>query len=292
MLEAQETTHFELLPTDDVGQRIVLLKVVQSQLRADVVPSRGTTLSDFVSSLETPPGPAVDMGYGSYVLTAPAQAGSGYLGFYFAAPGTITSSTDISAQTPWQEKEIWVNDIEWPDVLEYLLGITGRVAETIEAGRDSSTSGVTTTKANTRRNLQMLDQWRLIEGGYLPTRVLVRDYLTPFLITGLVVEKPRPSRIAYRYLGMQNVLRCLHEDVTVPPFLENLEIVSEFGTPNAAQVFTETGGRQFIPATNWTSWQDHIYRIEQPVDPVNGLYRTRVYFAYAPPQPPSALLAS
>lgn len=91
---------------------------------------------------------------------------------------------------------------------------------------------------------------------------------------------------------MQNVLRCLHEDVTVPPFLENLEIVSEFGTPNAAQVFTETGGRQFIPATNWTNWQDHIYRVDQPVDPINGLYRTRVYFAYAPPLPPSALLAS
>ena len=29
MIEPQETTHFELLPTDDVGQRIVLMKVVQ-----------------------------------------------------------------------------------------------------------------------------------------------------------------------------------------------------------------------------------------------------------------------
>jgi hypothetical protein len=137
----------------------------------------------------------------------------------------------------------------------------------------------------------MLDQWELVPGGNLPTRVKVQDYLTPYQITGIHVMPMRPDVVRYRYLGMANALNCLHPTVIVPPMLTSPQLVTGFGTENAERVYADNAGGQVFPGTHYKTWPVHVYRVDQNPDPVDGVYRTRIWTAYPPPMPKGQTLA-
>lgn len=284
--ESQEPKTYDLLPTDDVGQRVVRYWVLATTVRAGVVITPGVTLQAFIGTLGSEAHDVLDMGYGSYVLTAPGPAADGYVSFLFAAPGSA-ASTDLKHQTPYREQEIWVNDFTWPDVLRWLLASKSYEPVITETG--SNASGAT---SNAQFRLEMLDQWELVPGGNLPTKVKVQDFLTPYVITGIQVMPMRPDVVRYRYLGMSNALSCLHPTVIVPGMLTSPQLVDAFGTANAEQVYADNAGGQTFPATFYETWPVHIYRVDQSPDPVDGAYKTRLWTAYPPPMPKGQTLAA
>lgn len=283
-LESRESTSFDLLPTNHVGTRVVRLKVRQEFLRADVTPAEGQTVAEFLASVQVATSDVLSAGYGSYVLTEPGPAGDGYLSFHFAPANTTLVQRKL---TPWSDKTIW-QDHPWPDVLRWLYAVTGTAVELTEAGRNV-TGSTTTRTSNTREKVLNLDRYELVRGGMIPTQVRVRRYLTSGLITGLVAEKPQPMPVRYNFLGMSNSIDALHDDITVPESLVDARPIDQFGTDNGVDAFAE--GRSFFPRTNFLSWQNHIYRIEQSDRPVNGLYETVTYEALAPAMPAGQLLS-
>lgn len=278
-LESREPTSFDLLPTASVGSRVVRLWVRQEFLRADVSVTEGQTVQAFIGAINVTTSDVLDAGYGSYVLTEPGPMRDGYLSFHFTAPSSTLSVDDL---TPWSEKTIWVNDILWPDVLRYLYAVEG-------TQDDMNQSQVNAFPLSQARVLT-LDRYELVKGGYLPTEVIVRRYLTSSLITGLRAERPMPQPVQYAWNRLRNSLDCLHEDIYVPEILTDAQRVPGFGTENADEVFAN--GQQFFPRTNFTTWQSHIYRIEQSDRPVNGLYETTTFEALPPAMPQGLILGN
>lgn len=284
--DPQEPTIYDLLPTDDLAQRVVRLWVPATKVRNDLAMTRGVTLDAFSQTTGAQTDGLIDMGYGKHVLTAPGPVGDGYLSFLFAPPSPVTADTDVSLHTPWQENTIWVNDFEWPDVLHWLLASRGYATAELESGLVG-----TNATSNTKKVLEVLDQWELVQGGRMPTQVLVQDYLTPYQLTGINVITLKPDSVRYRFLGMTNNLLCLHDDVTVPSLLAAPSLLAGFGTPNAQQIASDNGGGQFFPGTPFKTWITHTYRVDQSPDPVDGLYKTRLWTAYPPSMPKGQTLA-
>lgn len=280
MLEPREPTSFELLPTPHLGTRVVRLRARQEFIRATTSITEGMTVAAFIAALNVAGSDVLTAGYGDYVLTAPAPAGSGYLGFDFAPPAT---SLKVNALTPWSEKTIWM-DYTWPDVLRYLYAMTG-----VQNDEESTGLSGVTLLTDYKKKVLTLDRYELVQGGEIPTQVIVRRYLTPGLITGLRAERPMPQPVRYAWNRLVNSLNCLHDEVIIPEILSEAQLVPGFGTENGSS-YADLG-QQVFPRTNFLTWQKHIFRVEQSDVPQNGLYETVTYEALPPPMPEGQLLA-
>ena len=279
MIQATEPTAFDLLSTAHVGSRVVRLWVRQDMLKADVVPAEGMTVTNFVGQLGIASCPAVDEGYGAYVLTEPGPDREGFLSFHFAR---ATADLKLKALTPWSEKTIWDSDFLWPDVLRYLYAVEGRAADLTR--EQSGVENIYETK------LLRLDRYELVQGGRIPTQVKVKRYQTSSPIVGLVAERPLPQPVTYRWKDLSNALNCLHDDIIVPELLQVARVIDRFGTANAPDIAQL--GEQLFPRTNFLTWRPHVYRIDQSDRPVNGVYDTVIYEALPPPMPQGQLLGS
>lgn len=285
MRERREDTFFDLLPTPDVGTRAVRLSVRQDRLRATSTITLGTTVQRFVADLLLNAGDVLAAGFGDYVLTAPGPAdGAGYLAFIF---GPASTSAKLKDLTPWSEKKVW-QEYDWDDVLRYLYAVEGKQKDLAETGT-STTAGTPTSLQSERRKILTLDRYELVRGGRLPTEVIVRRYLTSQLITGIKAERPMAQPVRYAWNGLQNNIVCLHDDITIPEILTEASRLEGFGTANGIEQY-EQGG-QFFPRTNFLTWQQHIFRVEQADQPRDGLYETVTYEALPPPMPEGQVLA-
>jgi len=276
-IQAQEPTHLQRLATPVLGQVSVLKWVLGTSIKADTTITAGTTLQDFCAALPTPPDGMTHGGFELYQLSdeAPRVRDDGYLGYVFTKPSTATS-TDLQDQTPVSDPvSIWI-DMPWPDVLRWLQGIEGTVADESETG----TVGASAT-ANTHTRVFAVDQYDLVPGDTFPTEVLVRKYITPYPITGIVLEKPHATPVRWRYNGMVNSLNCLHDDVFVPPLLRAPVKIQDFGTESAPDL----ARGQLFPRTNFLSWRPYFFKADVPTEPKNGVYETIVYEALPPPMP-------
>lgn len=279
-LESREPTAFDLLPTPQAGRHALRLWVRQEQLRASTTITEGQTVAAFLSAIQVATSDVLSAGYGAYVLTEPGPVREGgYLSFHFAAANASVRLKDL---TPWSERTIWDSDFPWPDVLRYLYAVEGRATDVSRI--QTGTNEVTETK------VLQCDRYELVQGGRIPTQVVVRRYLSSSPITGLKAEKPQPQPVTYRWKDVSNSLLCLHDDVLVPELLQEYRRIDRFGTPNAPEA--SALGEQFFPRTNFLTWQRHIYRIEQSDRPVNGYYETVTYEALPPPMPQGQILGN
>lgn len=277
-IEAQEPTHLQRLATPVVGQVSVLKWVLATQIKAATVITPGTTLQSFCAALSTPPDGAADGGFTSYLLSdePPRVRDDGYLGYVFTKPSTA-ASTDLDQQTPVYERTLWWQDgMLWPNVLRWLKGVQGTSANESEAGLVGSSA-----TSSTHTRIFAVDQFDLVPGGMFPTEVMVRKYLTPQPITGIVLERPHATPVRYNYLGMVNSLECLHGNVIVPPLLTSPVPIADFGTEEAPDL----SRGQLFPRTNHLSWQPHFFGAEMQAEPKNGVYETTIYEALPPPMP-------
>lgn len=279
-LESREPTSFDLLPTPHVGSRVVRLWVRQEHLREGVTITEGQTVTSFLSAIQVATSDVLSAGFGSYVLTEPGPVREGgYLSFHFTQ---ATADLRLKKLTPWSEKTIWDSDFMWPDVLRYLYAVEGRAADLTR--EQSGVADILETK------LLQVDRYELVQGGRIPTQVIVRRYLTSGPMTGLVAERPQPQPVVYSWKGLSNSLNCLHDDIIVPELLQVARVIDRFGTANAPDIAQL--GEQLFPRTNFLTWRSHIYRIEQSDRPVNGYYETVTYEALPPPMPQGQLLGS
>lgn len=275
--EAQEPTHYDLLPSPHVGERAVRLWVLEEIFRETVRPVLNTTLQDFVSNLGVPNDGACDAGYGLYEMTGPGgRSGDGYLGFLFAAPKTA-----LQKATPFKTSPIW-DDYTWPDVLKILIGVQGVVVDEVERV-ESDNSAYVQSQINYHTNRDRLkteDRMLFYPGMRTATEFIVREYLSPTPFTGIKVERPIPTQVYYNHQGMVKSLNCLHPTVTVPELMRGARMIPGFGTPNAADYFAQ--GLVF-PATNMLEWEPHLSRAEM-IDR-DGVYYLKTYEAQPPPLP-------
>lgn len=280
-LEPLESTSYDLLPTPDVGTRVVRLKLRQDFIKATSTFTLGMTAAAFIGQTNVQAASVLNDGYGAYVLTGPGPAvGGGYLAYDFAPPAT---SLKVNALTPWSEKTIWM-DRPWPDVLRYLYAMTG-----VQNDEESTGLSGVTLLTDYKKKVLTLDRYELVQGGEIPTQVIVRRYLTPGLITGLRAERPMPQPVRYAWNRLVNSLNCLHDEVIIPEILSEAQLVPGFGTENGSS-YADLG-QQVFPRTNFLTWQKHIFRVEQSDVPQNGLYETVTYEALPPPMPEGQLLA-
>jgi|GEM_PF-4402957 len=273
---AQEPTHLQRLPTPAVGQISVLLWVLNTKIKDNTALTAGVTLDAFAAPLGALKDGVMEGGFGSYLLShePPRDSGDGYLGYTFTKPSTALS-TDLDQQTAVYERETW-RDMSWPNVLRWLRGVTGTAKQHTEAGL----SGATAT-SNTRTANFAVDQFDLVPGGNFPTQVIVRKYVTPQPITGIILERPHATPVRYSYLNMVNNLEALHGDVFVPSLLSSETPINDFGTLEAPDL---TRG-QLFPRTNHLTWIPHYFAADVPTEPKNGVYETTIYEAIPPPLP-------
>jgi len=273
---AQEPTHLQRLPTPALGQISVLLWVLNTKIKASTSLTAGVTLDAFAATVQASKEGIMDGGFGSYLLSGEPvrDSGDGYLGYTFTKPSTA-ASTDLDQQTAVYERETW-RDMPWPNVLRWLKGVNGTAIKETSAGTD----GVGAT-SNTLTERFAVDQYDLVPGGMFPTQVMVRKYVTPAPITGIVLERPFATPVRYRYLEMVNSLECLHEDVIVPPLLTAETTIENFGTASPP----DTSRGQLFPRTNHLTWIPHYFAADVPTEPKNGVYETTIYEALPPIMP-------
>lgn len=279
MREAQEPTHLQRLPTPVLGQFSVLLWVLATKIRGNTTFTAGTTLNALGSAMGLDSADASPADFGNYLLSdePPRDGGDGYLGFVFTKPSSATS-TDLEHQTPVYERTIW-QDREWPDVLRFLLGVTGTALAETEAGLNA-TQGAT---SNSRTQVLALDQFDLVPGGVFPTEIVVRKYVTPAPITNIFLEKPHATPVRYNYLNMSASLLALHGNIWVPPLLTGTTPIAEFGSESPPDL----SRGQLFPETNFRTWRPYYFKAETTVEPKNGVYETLLYEALPPPMPPA-----
>jgi len=273
-VEPQETKIFNLIPTADVGERVLRLWVREQDIRADTSLTTGTALTAFLPML--PRADATLLGYGSYLLTRPAgRRGDGYLGFDFAKP-----KTTAQLRTPFKTTRVW-QDYTWPDVLKILLAVQGDEEDEVEAqGGQYPGVGGTVDRYNQKTRTKTEDRLLYFPGSRRATEFIVREYLSPTPFTGLQVERPIPTQVHYNHRGMERRLTCLHPTVTVPELLQGARMIAGFGTPNATDVF---GKGLVFPATNMLEWVPHLCRAEMSDE--GGVYYLRTYEALPPELP-------
>jgi len=275
-LETQESKHFNLIPTADVGERVLRLWVNEDSLRADTTIATGTALTAFLPMV--PKANAALQGYGSYLLTRPAgRREDGYLGFDFAKPKTAAQLI-----APFKTTTIW-DDYSWPAVLKYLGGVEGLLEEEVDTWGSVTGPGITSIGYQFdvgKQRLKTEDRLVIYPSQRTATEITVREYLSPTPFTGIQVERPIPTQVQYSYRNMQRSLECLHPTVTVPELLKGARPIDGFGTPNAAAAF----GRDIeFPATNMLDWVPHLYRADMSDE--GGVYYLKTYEALPPPLP-------
>ena len=250
MTEPQETCQCMVVRTPNPMERAVMLWVPEKFFSDDTVTTPGTELQDFMPLADK--ADAIQRGYGGYLMTDSCDADPGYLGFYFAQPKTAKQR-----QKPFRTKttrELYY----WPPWMRALYAVT-----------DPNTPIAVQTPSGTTYQNTVFDRWELISGGNYQAQVVQEEFTSPepFPPEELQCWTPQPTEVNYNYLGAQNSVSCLHEDITIPEQQTNALPVPGFGTPNAQERWA---GGDFFPATNMTGWGPHPASNEQQF--INGVY--------------------
>lgn len=282
--EAQEPTHFELLPTPDVGERVVRLWVQEQRLREAVRPALNTTLQAFVSSLALPPDGACAAGYGAYQLTGPGgRTGDGYLGFLFAR--SQTGAGVLARLTPFRTKTRWLVR-DWPAVMRSLHFVRGKYHDETEQPTtppfpvaNQGFYDYSLSKVKTMTD----DRLVLYPAVSTSTEVIVREYLSSVPFSKVPVRVPIPRRVSYNFEGTRESIDCLGPEVRVPLMVREGVLVPDAGTPHAAESGWEQG--TIFPASQpMQTWEPHIYAAEDSFE--DGIHYLKTYEALPPPLPP------
>jgi len=276
--------YITLVPTPDVGERVVRLHVPQRQFSDATTIVAGMTMTAFLAALTpTDTTDSIELGYDDYTLTQPVlndEGTDGTLSFYFAKPKASASLPDL---TPFKEETKWL-EYPWPAVLLTLYGLEGTVEYQEDGLIYFTTSSPYGGTKSTREVAE--DRLALVPAQRISTEVIIRHYLSNVPFTDVPVETPITDTIQYSHRAMQRSIDCLHPLVRIPELLKIGRIIPDFGTPNASSVSLSEG--QIYPETNQTTWQDHIYDAKYSEE--NGIYYLTTYEALAPALPKPILL--
>lgn len=290
-LNAQESTHYDLLPTADVGEDVVRLWVLDKALARDTSGTRviGTTLNDFMPlNIKSD----AKLRYGTYQLTGPGgRSDDGYRAFLFAKP-----KTEADLVEPYKTEYDTI-EYDWEPVLRVLYALKGRHVD-----ERANTAG-TYSLDEIKWKEFYVDRMELIPGlRRYPTKVKKEYWLSPTPFTNLNPRKAVTTVVHYNYKGMSQSIDCLHDDVfipepftedhvttdyvTLPEYITRIERVDGFGTPNAQQI--PWGNGMLFPRTNMLGWQVHC-----PVDRApfqDGVYMRERWTVTPPPLPRAVIL--
>lgn len=270
MRETREPTHFESRPTDDVGEQVGVLWVIEDRIKATTTITEGTTLREFLPGV--PKDDAIARGYGDYLLTRSAGKADGYLGYYFAKPKTEAQSQ----QQPYRSTPRTM-EITWPAWLRSLYG--GIATRTLDSESGTNSSGATT---NTKTRTEFQDRYELIPRLRYRTAVVVEEFLSPTQWQRLSKDEgPVETLVRYFYKGTQFSMECIHDDVLVPEDYTSFTRDQVFGMRNSA----ELPDGQLFPATNWLGWKSG-WVLSDDQEFIDGLWkRTRIRVTEIPPLP-------
>lgn len=283
-----KSPYIALIPTPDVGERVVQLFVPQRLFSSSTVVTSGMTLTAFLAALTpTDVTCAIEQGYDLYTLTQPVlddTAGSdGMLSFYFAKPKTSSSTLDL---TPFKEETKW-QDYTWPAVILTLYGVEGTV--THEQDTYAYQNALVNTYDTVTDRVRSVTEDRLtyIPAQRISTEVTIRHYLSNTPFTDVIVETPVTDTVQYHHRDMQRTIDCIHPLILIPELLKDSKLIADFGTPNASEGSRKAG--QVFPATlPMSEWQDHIFDAKYSEN--NGIYYLTTYEAIAPALPDPILL--
>ena len=266
-----EKGKYEVEPIDGtVNDRKVVLHVPERYFKASTNLISGTTLEDFMSSEDVPKGDAITNGFGSYIYREQLPKTGGNLRFLFLKDKTDAEKLEVVKPA----FPIW-KPVEWPNVLQSLYAIKAKVKEA-----ERGTTGSTAT-TNIRSAERFYDRYRLIRGGTFNTEVQVEEFFSPTPVTEFFATEPHPEPVYYNFLGMQNTIEALHEEINIPELEVEISRVEGFGTANAQEIWNL--GAKF-PATIMTTWEGH-YRFLNVTELDGGFYYRRE-FVLPPPLPP------
>ena len=269
--EQQEITTWDLLPTPNVAEDVLLLWVRQTALRPGQSRTLGTTLANFMTDQSIPKDGALQW-FGDFKLSGPGpRREDGYRGFYFAAPKTLTTRLDAQGNsTAWSDQTI-IKDYQWDPVLRVLYAMQG----TKRDGTDNINEGWD------RQRPLTIERMELVPGGSYPAYHRIERFLSPVPFTDLEAEKPVPTQVSWTlpnaavYNAPQSLV-CLHDDIIFPELFIEGRRVPGWGTPPGGQDLP-SGTGQVYPATNMLDWCEHTPTDDMPDLPENGVYtRTRI----------------
>jgi len=264
MHEQAKKFQIRAIRTPNPKERVVALYVPEHLFESSTETLPGTTLSTFLTQFKTN-GVINERGFGDYVFTDTAEAPATYLGFYFAKPLVITPGVPL---VPFKSSLIR-EPFLWRPWLVSLYGwVSTKYAQQI------ITSGGPLYKP------RFYDRPDVIPGGQYESEILVEEFVspTPFTSEDLNSESQIPTTVFYNYLGVQNSIDCLHDDVFVPEDADDSGYVHpSFGMKGSRP--HKIGGRpgRIFPATGMTGWEDHVFSCRpQFVDGVYYLVRKTV----------------
>lgn len=276
MLEPQEPTAFDLIPTADLSEWAGRLWVRQDRFHESTAITAGVTMQAFLADLGIDKADGLSRGYGSYLLTRepPVQREGGYMGFTFAKPKTAAELL-----VPFNEETIWVQNFRWPAVLQVLIGMAGYI-NNIETEVGSDSTGAT---ANAKARLEAQERLFLVPEQRLATEVIVREYQSPSAFDSSVFfcDPPVDMEVSFSYLGMRRSIVCLHDKVTIPEQMVDATQIEGFGTDSQKGVDFSRG--QIFEKTNHTTRRAHIFDIESGKR--GGVYYMKTYEALPPKMP-------
>jgi hypothetical protein len=251
--DPQEPTAFQLVATPVVEERSCLVFVPQKKLLNSTSIARGTTLATFCGANQLANiGEGITHGYGDYTLTEPADAPSGYLGFYFCKPKTAEQAgTAIRSYYDVEPSYYWPPVLQQIDTLQKPDG-TYSLKPTFKESYDG------------------------------PTRILVQEFFSPdpFTISAPTVMRPlsfdgvlRANLLPYDLnIGSLQLPRCLRGNYTISVALDPPVTIGSITWLNAVMS---------IPATNFTDWPASLV-IDDRQRQVSGGWLRRTVTAYPP----------
>lgn len=197
--------------------------------------------------------------WGTYVFTG-AESSNGLLWFFFAKPKTETEK-----KVPFRTSRKF-EDKEWDTVLLDLAIVkeSGIPVSTVAAEKHRKVL-ISGPKYGVRPVL--------IPGGARGTQFVIREYQAPSVFSIPAHETPVPMLVAYSIGEHQGNIVCLHEDLHVKS-RRTVHSAVGLGVPHGVIA------GQFFPATNMTTWEDHVVSDDQNF--VNGVWHRVQVEAIAP----------
>jgi hypothetical protein len=272
MSAANSRVHYELFPIEGtINDRGLILWVKDTYFKASTTLVQYTTLADFMASDDVPKGDAITQGFGSYVYVMQLPKAGDSFRFVFLKAKTEAEELEVVKPAAKINEVTW-----WPNWLVSLYALKATVTLQSETGLDSG--GI---NSNSVSGIRYFDRYILIPGGEFNTEHIVEEFFSYKAIVGLNATEPRPTRISYATLGMQNSIDCLHEEVKVPEIIvSGIDRIEDFGTENARNVAWELGS--IYPATNMAGWIPHFRKLNV-VERDGGYYYRR--HLVLPPNP-------
>lgn len=279
-----------IIPTDKPGVRSFIVRVAESAIRPENLPSVDVTYALWnlpvkVRGLET---------WGEYVYKKDVDAPEGYVGFLFVKPdGTADAATGLTAEqeTPY---ETWhsTEEMTWPAVLRELPTFTADPRYMV-----SSPYG---------------DVDGNYEGRVVVPRIYVDDQYfvdaqriaTVFKHEKFQSASPWPkSAITHRTmqatslrlelpgLGVWQLPECLHPEINTSELVPDIKYRLIRQISGATQVSTAPAPmlpQQIFPATNFRDWTSHV--VSDVVTPTEaGVFTRHKITALRPMQPRRAM---